>query len=165
MPRGSIALIAAVWAAGALPNGQILVSAGADLSIRFWDVVNRQLLKTIAAHEQSINDLAISQNGQLIISGSSDGTVQIRQLGTSTHRTLSGHQTGVQAVAISPDGKTIASGSVDGVVNLWDADTDQLVNSFQAHQAAVKSIVFQINGKFLITASLDRTMKIWRATK
>ena len=148
-----------------MPNGQILVSAGADLSIRFWDVVNKQLLKTIAAHEQSINDLAISQNGQLIISGSSDGTVQIRQLGTSTHRTLSGHQTGVQAVAISPDGKTIASGSADGVVNLWDADTDQLVNSFQAHQAAVKSIVFQINGKFLITAGLDRTIKIWRATK
>ncbi len=71
----------------------------------------------------------------------------------------------VQAVAISPDGKTIASGSIDGMVNLWDADTHQLINSFQAHQAAVRSIVFQINGKFLITASLDRTMKIWKATK
>jgi serine/threonine protein kinase len=148
-----------------MPNGKILVSAGADRSIRFWDVENKQLLKTIQAHEQSINALAISKDGQLIISGSSDRTVQIRQLGTSNQYILTGHQDSVQTVAISPDGKTIASGSIDGMVNLWDADTRELTNSFQAHQGAVKSIVFQINGKFLITASLDRTIKIWRATK
>jgi WD40 repeat protein len=148
-----------------MPNGKILVSAGVDRTIRFWDLEHRQLLKTIQAHEQAINALAISQDGQLIISGSLDCTVQVRQLGSSIQHTLSGHQSGVQAVAISPDGKIIASGSIDGMVNLWDADTKQLINSFQAHQAAVKSIVFQINGKFLITASLDRTMKIWRASK
>jgi serine/threonine protein kinase len=145
-----------------MPNGKILVSAGADRSIRFWDIEHKQLLKTIAAHEQAINAIAISCDGRLIISGSSDRTVQIRELGSSNLYPLIGHQDAVQAVAISPDGKTIASGSIDGIINLWDTDSHQLINSFQAHQAAVKSIVFQINGRFLITASLDRTIKIWR---
>jgi serine/threonine protein kinase len=147
-----------------MPNGKILVSAGVDRTIRFWDIEHRQLLKTIAAHEQSINALAISQDGQLIISGSSDLTVQVRQLGTQVSQILTGHQTEVLAVAISPNGKIIASGSIDGMVNLWDADTKELTNSFQAHQSAVESIAFQVNSQLLLTASLDRTMKIWRAS-
>ncbi len=155
----------AIMAMQFMPNGKILISAGIDRSIRFWDVEQRQLLKTIEAHEQPINALAISRDGQLIISGSNDRTVRVRQLGTPNSHILQGHQATVLAVAISPDGKTIASGSMDGMVNLWDVDSKQLINSFQAHQNAVKSIVFQINGQFLITASLDRTLKIWRATK
>jgi serine/threonine protein kinase len=148
-----------------MPNGKILVSAGVDRTIRFWDVEHKQLLKTITAHEQQINALAISQDGQLIVSGSSDRTVQVRQLGTKTQYTLTGHQDSVLTVAISPDGKTIASGATDGMVYLWDTDTMQLMNSFQAHGQAVKSIVFQINGQFMITASLDRAIKIWRGVK
>jgi serine/threonine protein kinase len=146
-----------------MPNGKILISAGADRTIRFWDLEHKQLLKTIEAHDQTIHTLAISQDGKLIISGSSDRTVQVRQLGTSTQHTLIGHQDAVLTVAISADGKTIASGSMDGMVFLWDADTKQLIHSFQAHESAVRSIVFQTNGKFLITASWDRTIKIWKS--
>jgi WD40 repeat protein len=152
----------AVRALEFMPNGKILISAGADRTIRFWDLDSKQLLKTIEAHEQAIHAVAISRDGRSIVSGSTDRTVQVRQLGTSTHQILQGHQDGVLTVAISPDGKTIASGSMDGVVNVWDADTKQLINSFQAHQSAVRSIVFQTNGKFLITASWDRTIEIWR---
>ncbi len=155
---------AAVMAMQFMPNGKILISAGVDQTIRFWDLEQKQLLKTIEVHEQPINALAISQDGQLIISGSSDRTIRVRQLGTPDSHILQGHQEAVLAVAISPDGKTIASGAMDGIVNLWDVDSKQLINSFQAHQNAVKSIVFQINGQFLITASLDRNLKIWKAT-
>jgi eukaryotic-like serine/threonine-protein kinase len=151
-----------VMALAFMPNGKILISAGADRTLRFWDIDRKQLLKTIEAHEQAIQAVVISLDGQLIISGSLDSTVQIRQLGTSAHHTLQGHQDGILTVAISPDSQTIASGSLDGMVNIWDANTNRLINSFQAHQSAVKSIGFQINSKFLITASWDRTIKIWR---
>jgi serine/threonine protein kinase len=151
-----------VMALAFMPNGKILISASADRTLRFWDIDRKQLLKTIEAHEQAIQAVVISLDGQLIISGSLDSTVQIRQLGTSAHHTLQGHQDGILTVAISPDSQTIASGSLDGMVNIWDANTNRLINSFQAHQSAVKSIGFQINSKFLITASWDRTIKIWR---
>ena len=154
-----------VMALAFMPNGKILVSAGADWTIRFWDVERKQLLKTIEAHAQPIYGLAISRDGSLIVSGSLDRTVQVRQLGTSAHHTLEGHQEGVVTVAISPDNQTIASGSMDGMVLLWDANTKQLITSFQAHQSAVKSIGFQINSQFLITASWDRTIKIWRSDR
>jgi WD40 repeat protein len=147
-----------------MPNGKILISAGVDRTLRFWDLDGKKLLKTIEAHEQAIHAVAISQDGRLIISGSTDRTVQVRQLGTSTHHTLRGHQDGVLTVAISPDSKIIASGSLDGMVNLWDANTKQLINSFQAHQSAVRSIIFQPIGQALITASWDRTIKVWQPT-
>ena len=147
-----------------MPNGKILISAGADRTIRFWDLEHKQLLKTIEAHEQTIHALAISRDGQIIVSGSSDRTVGVRQLGSSIHHTLQGHQDGVVAVAVSLNGKTIASGSMDGVVNIWDTDTKQLINSFQAHQSAVKSIIFHPLDRALITASWDRTIKVWRST-
>ncbi|WP_310419551.1 serine/threonine-protein kinase, partial [Chamaesiphon sp. OTE_8_metabat_110] len=154
-----------VMALAFMPNGKILASAGADRTIRFWDVERKQLLKTIEAHSHTIHALAISRNGSLIVTGSTDRTVQVRQLGTSAHQTLEGHQDGVLTVAISPDNQTIASGSMDGMVCLWDANTKQLIQSFQAHQSAVRSIGFQINSKFLITASWDRTIKIWRSDR
>ena len=154
-----------VMALAFMPNGKILISAGADRTLRFWDVERRQLLKTIEAHEQAIHAVAISRDGRLIISGSTDRTVQVRQLGTSAHYTLQGHQDGVLTVAISPDNQIVVSGSMDGMVNVWDANTKQLINSFQAHQSAVRSIVFQINSKFFITASWDRTIKIWRSDR
>ncbi len=148
-----------------MPNGKILIGAGADRTIRFWDLEHKQLLKTIEAHEQKIHALAISQDGKIIISSSSDRSVQIRQLGTTTHHILQGHQAAVLTVAISPDRKTIASGSIDGMVNLWDADTQQLIASFQAHQSAVKSIVFKPVGNTFISASWDRTIKVWQLSQ
>ncbi|OKH45972.1 hypothetical protein NIES2101_25735 [Calothrix sp. HK-06] len=48
------------------PDGQTLISSGHDQTIRFWDIKNWKLLKTIRVQNQ-IRDIAISPDGQTLV--------------------------------------------------------------------------------------------------
>ena len=67
--------------------------------------------------------MAFSPDGQRIVSGSVDKTVEIwdansgKELGT-----LTGHN--VICVAFSPDGQRIVSGSSDNTLKIWDASEE-----------------------------------------
>ena len=64
--------------------------------------------------------LAVSPDGQTIVTGHEDGLLRVwNESGGAARRVLYGHSTNVKCVDFSPDGNTVASGSADGVVKLW----------------------------------------------
>jgi WD40 repeat protein len=64
--------------------------------------------------------VAFSPNGQILASGSDDGTIKLWDLKTGLEiATLSGHDSYVQSVAFSPDGKTLVSGGYDKTIKVW----------------------------------------------
>lgn len=80
------------------------------------------LLLTLDRHAGSVNSVAISPNGQNLVSGSSDQTIKVWELSTGKLvRTLTGHENLVNSVAISPDGQTLVSGSHDQTIKVWGA--------------------------------------------
>ena len=68
--------------------------------------------------------VAYSPNGQHIISGSLDKTIQIwdAETGAAVGRPLEGHIRSVTSVAYSPSGRHIVSGSNDNTIRVWDSD-------------------------------------------
>ncbi|MCL1475093.1 WD40 repeat domain-containing protein, partial [Argonema antarcticum] len=67
-----------------------------------------------------VYSVAISPDGQTLVSGSNDKTINIWNLATGNLiRTLSGHSGYVYSVAISPDGQTLVSGSNDKTIKIW----------------------------------------------
>jgi WD40 repeat protein len=58
-------------------HGDLLVSGGADRTIRVWK--GRTLLRTITNHWDSVHALAFSPDGKYLASGSGDKTVRIWQ--------------------------------------------------------------------------------------
>ena len=83
---------------------------------RVWVVANR----TLAGHSSAVNSVAVSADGQLIVSGSWDRTVKLWAAGSGEClRTLAGHNSDVHSVAVSADTQLIVSGSVDMTVKLW----------------------------------------------
>ncbi|MCT7957532.1 nSTAND1 domain-containing NTPase, partial [Laspinema palackyanum] len=101
---------------------------------RVMSVVEASLLTSIQTtleqnrygHQSWVFAVAISADGQTIVSGSSDNTVRLWNHQGEQIGELRGHQGSVNAVAISVDGQTIVSGSSDNTVRLWNHQGEQI---------------------------------------
>jgi WD40 repeat protein/uncharacterized caspase-like protein/energy-coupling factor transporter ATP-binding protein EcfA2 len=113
-------------------------------------------------HEGYVKSVAISADGQTIVSGGSDGTVQLWNLqGLPSTEPLRGHQGNVSSVAISADGQTIVSGGDDGTVRLWNRQGLPLAEPLRGHQGNVSSVAISTDGQTIVSGSRDRTVRLW----
>ena len=106
-----------------------------------------------------------SPDGQTLVSGGSDGTVQLWDLTTTQPKNrLIGHTNGVRVIAFSPDGQTLVSGGSDGTVQLWDLTTIQLKTALTAEGAAhVASLAFSPDGRMLASTYGGTRVWLWNA--
>ena len=90
-------------------DGRSLISA-ANHEIAFWDPRTGEQERVLRGHTDRVDALAISRDGQTLVSGSYDHLVKVWDVAAGKERlTLKGHRNVVSAVAISPDGKLVAS--------------------------------------------------------
>jgi WD40 repeat protein len=59
------------------PDGRFLASAGSDGTVRVWDAARGGLVRTLEAHEGSVNSVAWSPDRPFLASGSDDRTVRV----------------------------------------------------------------------------------------
>ena len=131
-------------------------------SMKIWHIPAGALIRTIEGHENGVNSISFSPDGEFIASGSNDQTVKIWDFHTGDLiRTLKGHKSYVRSISFSPDGKLIASGSGDKTVKIWDFHTGDLIQTLKGHKSSVRSISFSPDGEFIASGSNDQTVKIW----
>ena len=109
-----------------------------------------------------VYSLAFSPNGKYLVTGDSDGRVQIWNAFTGRELlTLLGHSNSVRSVAWSRDGLTLASGSLDNTVKLWDVQTGNCVRTLEGHSSSVWSVAWRGDGLTLASGNGDKTVKLW----
>jgi WD40 repeat protein len=133
-------------------------------------------------HSDSVNAVAYSPDGQLLVSGSSDRTIKLWRRDGTFIRTLAipydfNHQLfDVLSVAISPDStliaagvqQTIGGGQFTSAVHIWRISDGQLVQTFTGYaiggvtNTGVTSVAFSPDGQYLASGSKDRSVKVWR---
>jgi hypothetical protein len=135
--------------------------------IKLWQADLGTELISIDSQQSKVNCLAISPDGKLMVSGGSDKTIKLWNIGSTETRsidyltTLKAHQLAVNKIAFNPiEGEVkFASVSSDRRVMLWGESTSPL-SIFTTHTQAVRSIAFSPDGKFLVTAGDDGLIQI-----
>ena len=122
------------------PDGKTLASSGDewDSNIRLWDVQTGELLKTLkkrTAFEdfegRDVNSVVFSPDGNMIASGSGNGTIRLWNAHTGEFiKYLEGHTKSVNSVVFGPNGNRLISTGEDGVC-LWDVNTGEYIDEFQ----------------------------------
>jgi len=107
--------------------------------------------------------IALSPDGNQIVSGSEDGSVRVWDGKTEQLRELQGHTGSVYSVACSSDGIRIVSGSEDKSVRVWDGKTGELLIELQGHIGSVRSVAFSPDGNRIVSGSEDTTVRVWDA--
>ena len=86
-----------------------------ELSISLKEIQKNDI--TLAGHSKKVYAIALSHDGNYVVSASRDKTVKLWNLSTKYEiYTLKGHKDTVYALAISKDCKTIFSGSGDNTI-------------------------------------------------
>ncbi|MEH1900004.1 MAG: hypothetical protein V7L04_00900, partial [Nostoc sp.] len=113
-------------------------------------------------HESDVNSVAISADGQTIVSGGTDGTVRLWNLqGLPLVEPLRGHKGDVSSVAISADRQTIVSGGTDGTVRLWNHQGLTLAEPLRGHEGGVSSVAISADGQTIVSGGYDGTVRLW----
>jgi sugar lactone lactonase YvrE len=153
------------------PDGQTLVSSGTDAIINLWSLIppegedevsfKKEYRTSFLEHSNSVLAVAISPDGNILVSGGLDG---LRVWTLNPRRPLyklAGIGNPVYALSFNPNGYIMASGNGDGRVQFWNVREGTFISEFFPHQEAITGVAFTPDGKSLITASNDRSIKIW----
>lgn len=154
-------------------NGQVMVTAAgdrfervqivaADATLKVWDLQQGKELRTLRGHETSVNTVAVTQNGQLAVSGGRDRTLRVWDLDQGKSlKTLKGHRGWVTDLAILPNQTQVISASVDNTLKLWSLDSGENLRTFTGHTQPVVALAITNDGKELISGSKDQQVKVW----
>jgi WD40 repeat protein len=117
------------------PTGHILATAGADHTIRLWDVSNpthpQALEQPLSGHTDQADWVGFSPDGHTLASSSKDGTIRLWDTSDPAHATpqegpLTADHTGViRTAAFSPDASTLATASDDHTIELTGLNLEQ----------------------------------------
>jgi WD40 repeat protein/tetratricopeptide (TPR) repeat protein len=122
---------------------------------------NREVLR-LTGHEGWVTSVAVTPDGQYVVSGSRDNTVRLWELATGKEvRRFTGHEWGVRSVAVTPDGQYVVSGSWDNTVRLWDRATGQELRRFTGHDDSAWSVAVTPDGQYVVSGSSDKTVRVW----
>jgi hypothetical protein len=125
------------------------------------------LCHTLTGHSDKVTSVAISPDGQTLVSGCADKTIKVWNLSTGkVIRTLTEDIGEVSSVAISADGNLLAVGSCDtprSNVKVWRLATGKLLHTLLGHQKPVNFVLISPDGQIL--ASGSNKIKIWNLHK
>ena len=140
------------------PQGRFVVSSAEDGLLQRFKVPNGELEVFPRSHASWVQALAISPDGNRVVSGGGDGRLTWWNTedakASVLHSVEDAHQDWIRGIGFSPDGSKLLSGGYDGKVNLWDAASGERLKTWEDHPGNVYSICFFPDNQRFVSGDL-----------
>jgi WD40 repeat protein len=149
---------------------QVPVAVGQSVSRPSSKQAVWHCVQTLSGHQGEITAIAISPDGGLIASGSTDKTIRLWSLQTGkllytwmgrSLRFSQGHQDQITALVFSPNSQVLISSSADGTIKQWDLNSGELFSSLPSHGWGVSAMALSPTEPLLVSGSEDGLMQLW----
>jgi WD40 repeat protein len=119
-------------------------------------------LGLLEGHTDEISSTALSPDGSMLASGSSDNTIRFWNMGFRVPgRVLPGHAGGVTGVTWSPDGQHLASSGADHTIRIWNALSGKQESMLDNLKINASAIAWNPNSRSIAFAGFDGKVNLW----
>ncbi|MCI0714386.1 MAG: WD40 repeat domain-containing protein, partial [Chloroflexi bacterium] len=165
-----------VWRVVVTPDERYLIASigsppnlpGIEKTIGMWDLETGELVREFQGHTELALGLAVSPDGQFLLSSSYDNTLRIWDIETGEQLRQFDMEAGegLGRVAISPDGTTFAAKSEDGTIRVRDWETGEVLQEMQGsvNFGFVVNITYSPDGTSLLAGSNEDGLEWWDLT-
>jgi len=152
-----------VESVAASPDARRIASAGADRTIRVWDLKQGIAIAEIHVPDEMgrLKSIAVSADGALIaaVGGSHLGVWRWR---TGLLEALWDTESGLLDVEWVTDDRLV-TGANSGGVGVWSIGKRRAVLEIRGHKGPVRAVGVTPDGRRIVSASTDKTLKVWDA--
>lgn len=157
------------------PDGKTLATAGlGDKRIKFWDagtarprtssaktITSGRVQPVLTGHVEAVRSLAFSPDGNMLVSGGSDGLVILwdSAQGQEVDR-LPRRQTAIRSLAISLDGTILLSAGDDSVL-LWHLQENRLIRELDARVGKAWSVAIAPDSRTVALGKQNGSTCVW----
>lgn len=144
-------------------NGQYVMTASQDKSVRLWNPhTGKHIKKFAGCHNQEVNDVLIAEDNSKFVSCGSDKLIfQWDVTSGQVIRKFTGHDRKVNALAFGPKEEVLLSASHDKTVRIWDLRA-RGKGPIQVLTGTVDSVLcLMTHGDEIITGSVDGALRTY----
>lgn len=161
-PLGELAGgIAAVTGLAWHPSDERMITSSADGTARLWRLPPPAPW-TLSGHTDAIRAAAVSTDGKLLATASSDQSVRLFDITSGNELRQLATQSGeMTSVAFSPDNAIVAAGTAGGATLLRKAADGAELLQVAGHEGAIRAVDFHPELPRLATAGAEGTLRVW----
>jgi WD40 repeat protein len=151
------------------PDGNTLISGGADSTIKLWHMGANDLIDILQKHNGMVRCISFTANNRILATGGDDRKILFWDLiERQVIFSLSLDDTAAHSLSFTSDGEKLVTGSYRKIKiwrvcpqpgkKSWDIE---IINTLTGHTHIVTALVISHDNKKIISASKDKTIKIW----
>lgn len=147
----------------------LLAVASNDNSVRLYNLNDYTFIQQIEAHTMGVGAVAISPDGETVITGSRDAHLKVWDtVSWICKKDITAHLFAIYHIAFHPTLPYFATCSRDKTIKIWRTSDYSLLKNLSidkdinGHRLSVNQICWSANGENLISVSDDKLVKLWK---
>jgi len=149
------------WSLTVSPDGRCAVlNDGNSDEVLVWNLESGSQACRLPA--RSVKRVAFTPDGQELVTGGRDGTIQIWDVDTWTERdSFTGQGGSVWGLMFSPDARRLITSSEDVALRVWRMDSGEVEWTWRGHKGHVNAVAVTPDGALVVSGGRDGSIKVW----